>query len=115
MRLEDEANFLQAQPAEIGPKPATVVNKLTVEHDTPFAWLHDAADAVEQGRFSRPARAKETNDLTGIKDIDAQIAHCIDAGGASPKMFGKVLDLYKRVWLFARVVHFLIPLAPPWC
>jgi hypothetical protein len=73
VELEDEADLLEAEPAQIRPEPVTVVNEVAVQAYAPAARFEDAADDVEERRLPRTARAEECNHLAG-GDLQADVA-----------------------------------------
>ena len=61
--LENEADLVEPQPAQVALQPAIVINDFAIERDTPGARLHNAGDAVEERRLARTARAHQSDDL----------------------------------------------------
>ncbi len=52
MELEDKADLVEPQSAQIRPEPAIIINKVTVEFESPFGWIENAADHVQERRLT---------------------------------------------------------------
>ena len=87
VELEDEADLLQPQPAQIAPQPAAVVDQLAVQAHASARRIEDAADDVEQRGLARAGRAAQGDHLAGAH-VERDVAQGIDAGLPLAEMLG---------------------------
>jgi hypothetical protein len=94
--LEDESDFVEPQPAQIGLEPAVVIDNVAVERDAPAARFQNAGDAIEQRRLARAARTHQPDDLTRI-DLHIDVTQRVYSRGAPAEMFGEAFDTHDRL------------------
>src|SRR5450830_1366359 len=75
--LEDEADLVEPQPAQISLEPPLVIDHIAVERDTAAARLQNAGNAVQQRRLARTARSHQPDDLAGI-NLDIDVTQGVD-------------------------------------
>src|SRR5215211_4330730 len=93
MRLEDEADLLQPQSAQVGAQPLAIIDQLAVKPHAAGIRFEYAADDIEQRALSRSARSAQADDGSG-EDIERDLAQRIDAGRPFTEMLADSSDFH---------------------
>ena len=111
VELEDEADLVQPQPAQVALQPAVVVDHLVIQADAAATRLGDGADHVQERALAGAARAKQPHDLARI-DVEADGTQRVDPGRAAAEMLGDLADLDEGAWRNRHSRHRVTPRAP---
>ena len=94
--LEDEADLLQPQTAQVGAQPFAVIDQFAVEPHAPGIRFENAADHIEQRALARSAGPAQADHGSG-KDIERNLAQRIDAGRPLAEMLADPSDFDDRL------------------
>ena len=94
--LENEADLVEPQPAQIGLEPALVIDDFAIERDAAAARLQNAGDAMQQRGLAGTARSHQSDHLAG-EDFHIDVAQGIDPRTALSEMLGQMLDAHDRL------------------
>src|SRR3972149_3261054 len=95
--LENEADLVEPQPAQIGLEPALVIDELAAERVPPAARLQNTGDAVQQRGLAGAARSHQPDHLAW-EDFHIDVDQGIDARSPLAEMLGQMFDAHDRLF-----------------